>query len=127
MKVRKGFVSNSSSSSFVAVIDRELYNKMYDDFPESYRLVADMIFEKKKGFVYGQILSGNIGEYFIEDLQGKKEYFRLAELLKDEESDISESEIRSMITEEVNNFEFEISSLLRAGDKETYIIDGTEM
>ena len=128
MKIRTGFVSNSSSSSFVAIANRDIYDKIHDGLSKPSQLIADMIFKKKEGFVYGQILSGNIGEYFIEDLEGKKEYEQLIQALKEDIDDIhDDEEIRGIITDEVYNFENEISSLLRREDKNNYLIDGMEL
>ena len=47
MKVRNGFVSNSSSSSFILIVKEEDYQKALESFPVSGHLV-DQLFEQDK-------------------------------------------------------------------------------
>ena len=50
MKIRNGFVSNSSSSSFVLVVKKDDYDKVYSDLSDDAKKVADACMEFKTIF-----------------------------------------------------------------------------
>jgi hypothetical protein len=50
MKIRLGFVSNSSSSSFVLIVDKELHDKVRETLPPIVQEVVDFAMEEKVVF-----------------------------------------------------------------------------
>lgn len=87
MKTRLGFVSNSSSSSFVMLTSKENHEKVLATFtPEERELLA--IFFKftleDSGVLFGipivtmTYLSGNAGDYLYDNIRGCEEFKALA-------------------------------------------------
>jgi len=79
MKIRTGFVSNSSSSSFVIVISKEVHDKILDEYNEIDRLMINHILDKPfplsgKRFVsLNTIIGGDNGDNFEEIFDDIKE------------------------------------------------------
>lgn len=73
MKVRQGFVSNSSSSSFVIASPVNIWDKVYNQLTPFEKAVADALVSKERGF--GQDImvisefSDNGGGGTLEDLE----------------------------------------------------------
>ena len=73
MKIRKGFVSNSSTSSFMLLSTVENYDKVYNELPDVIKKIVDELGKNsktvfsKKAYVM-EWMEGNI-DYF-EDMEG---------------------------------------------------------
>jgi len=71
MKIRYGFVSNSSSSSFVLIVLKNGHNKVLAQIPEEYHEILDAVVKKTK--IFGQdaveyaTWSDQSGSYGYED------------------------------------------------------------
>lgn len=75
MKIRAGFVSNSSSSSFLIMATEKVFEKAFEELHDLEKLVVnDFLFTgevgttKVKGISYGIDLQGDTTDYIIEDL-----------------------------------------------------------
>ncbi len=74
MKIRAGFVSNSSSSSFVMCIDNDLYDKMYEGFDETEKKIVDFLSIKKRNFTTFSILDGE--DFYEDDFEDLKDVIK---------------------------------------------------
>jgi hypothetical protein len=63
MKVRNGFVSNSSSSSFVVVIKKEVHDKVLPLLTDYQRMIIEQIAEKDKAFGMDVITIGDMTDH----------------------------------------------------------------
>ena len=54
MKIRKGFISNSSSSSFVLFVDNNTLQKVLETMPKCYTEICKKLFVNKK-FLTGEV------------------------------------------------------------------------
>ena len=74
---RNGFVSNSSSSSFIFIVKKELHDKVYEtlsDYQKS--IIAEIVFKGKMfgfEFVAIQDLTNGDSSYLFEDLNPNPE------------------------------------------------------
>lgn len=87
MKIRNGFVSNSSSSSFMIALKEEDFNEIYKGLsPLEKELVDHLGTEEKKAFgINLRVLSGMEGNYSsFEDFSSD------LELTEEEESDLDD-------------------------------------
>ena len=76
MKIRTGFVSNSSSGSFVAVVEKEAYEKVYKDLTDRQQRICDAHFKD------GKFLNNEIKSCFIE-YETEESWF-LVEIFEDD-------------------------------------------
>lgn len=73
MKVRQGFVSNSSSSSFVIFASKEVFEAVMKDLTELQRTIVSRFTEGPKHFLGKDIMSygyqsGNNGDWYYEQV-----------------------------------------------------------
>jgi len=64
MKIRSGFVSNSSTSSFIVLVEEKYHNKVYENLHEYYKEFLPSVAHKK--FLGKNIICFS-GEYCSED------------------------------------------------------------
>ncbi len=63
MKIRNGFVSNSSSSSFVLIVEKEKATKVLDDMEEANQGVKDKILKESISFKSFLVFHGVDNDY----------------------------------------------------------------
>ena len=108
MKIRTGFVSNSSSSSFVMNIDNDLYDKMYEGFSDTEKNIVDFLSDEKKNFKTFSIILGE--DFYEEDFERLKDFI---EYDKEDEWDFSAKardalyETKRLLKREAKKFNFE--------------------
>ena len=103
MKIRTGFVSNSSSGSFVAVIEKYAYDEMYKDLSDLQKIICDNYFED------GQFLDIKVKKCFIK-YETEESYF-LTQLFEDEEDYEEGWEFAEKLWDEFNGISSEVSDL----------------
>ena len=73
MKIRSGFVSNSSSSSFVLIVDKKLWNSEIEKLNKDQKKVVDIYTDGGSGefkdFLIFNWMTGNNGEYILEEIE----------------------------------------------------------
>lgn len=73
MKYRNGFVSNSSSSSFICVAPYKMWEEMYAEFTEVQKEVASKFYHKKKigdqDCIYAFFPTGDNGEWVSNEIE----------------------------------------------------------
>jgi len=100
MKIRTGFVSNSSSSSFIAIVSKEVHDRILDEYNELDRLMINYILDKPfplsgKMFVsFDTIIGGDAGNDFddiFSDIQ--------KDILKKAKNCLDEYELEGLVEE----------------------------
>jgi len=110
MKIRKGFVSNSSSSSFVALVDPDAWSKIKSELDEFQTEVLSKLNTKAVTLndkPYVQFYS-----YMSEDWVGF-EYSELSHTLKEDESDWV---LMEKVDTAINTIRRKISNIATSGD-----------
>lgn len=74
MKVRQGFVSNSSSSSFVIFASKEVFDAVLADLNDLQKKVANLFISESETFLGREVMSysycsGNNGDYYYEQVE----------------------------------------------------------
>lgn len=106
MKIRQGFVSNSSSSSFVIFASQEVFEATLAECNEIEKKVAKLFLtDKPEDFLGRKVLSysycsGNNGDWYVDQVR---------EALEDEDSDEDSDDSDSMIDFAFGEFESRVS------------------
>ncbi len=113
MKIRNGFVSNSSSSSFVLVIKTELFEKIYRELDKKEKFLADKLVTKKDPFVVYSYFISQDGYSPFDDFDGRDEYIKM---LIDNEGEEIDAEVD--VSESIYDFTYLLLKKVKKIDPE---------
>jgi len=130
MKKRIGFVSNSSSSSFVIVIDETIVEKVEENLSPLSKAIFDRIKKTKYSFTsvdwidgeYGDLFDGEVKDVIEGDITFKADLDKAIT-----ESDREDFQDWEYLSEVQNTFSKELFAALKQEDKCFYIISKTNM
>lgn len=135
MKVRNGFVSNSSSSSFVMIVEKDAYDNAFKDLSKLEKALAEKLFSETKALGKECMLyentsnmggDGTIG-YLMEDLNVEE----LAKLSCPKNIDIDSEEWEEYLEnfqDELCEVAFEIEGKITKGlSKDQYFCHSSDI
>lgn len=123
MKVRMGFVSNSSSSSFMICLGSALVPGLYEKLDDTEKKIADVLFTSKDNFSILQTMDGEMGEGFIENfyedtLEAIPELYSEHVNLDKDSLYHGNYDLRSDVQEIISDFTSKVQDIVKGLDKD---------